>query len=41
MYQHQGGDSAADNQRLIAQVFPGVGFIGAGVIMKGKRTSLA
>lgn len=37
MYQHQGGDSAADNQRLIAQVFPGVGFIGAGVIMKGQK----
>lgn len=37
MYQHQGGDSSADNQRLIAQVLPGVGFIGAGVIMKGQK----
>lgn len=37
MFQHQGGDSSADNQRLIAQVLPGVGFIGAGVIMKGQK----
>lgn len=37
MFQHQGADSAADNQRLIAQVLPGVGFIGAGVIMKGQK----
>lgn len=38
MYQAQGADSSADNQRLIAQVLPGVGFIGAGVIMKGGKT---
>lgn len=37
MFEHQGGNSAADNQRLIAQVLPGVGFIGAGVIMKGQK----
>lgn len=38
MYKAQGADSSADNQRLIAQVLPGVGFIGAGVIMKGGKT---
>lgn len=37
LFVSQGGDSNADNQRLIAQVLPGVGFIGAGVIMKGDR----
>ncbi len=38
LYLDQGGTANADNQRLIAQVLPGVGFIGAGVIMKGERT---
>ena len=38
MYKAQGADSSADNQRLIAQILPGVGFIGAGVIMKGGKT---
>ena len=38
LYFDQGGTANADNQRLIAQVLPGVGFIGAGVIMKGERT---
>lgn len=38
LYLDQGGTANADNQRLIAQILPGVGFIGAGVIMKGERT---
>ncbi|HKL60753.1 MAG TPA: MgtC/SapB family protein [Acholeplasma sp.] len=34
----QGATDVAENQRLIAQIMPGVGFIGAGVIMKGEKT---
>lgn len=33
-----GATDVAENQRLIAQILPGVGFIGAGVIMKGEKT---
>ena len=32
------GGMLQDNQRLIAQILPGIGFIGAGVIMKGDKT---
>lgn len=39
MFLEQGGAAVgAENQRLIAQVLPGVGFIGAGVILQGERT---
>lgn len=32
------GGVVQENQRLIAQILPGIGFIGAGVIMKGDKT---